>query len=105
MFASSWGPEDTDMEFTVMLKPCSDDPRSSPMLEQLGAVHGPSKHVRKPKHKKKIGKHIVSEMYSPPRITAECNRGGFRKLAPGLALDLPVTNPDSGRPLGVLEGR
>ena len=40
----------------------------------------------------------VSEIYSPPRGTKELKRSRYRKLAPGFALDLPVVDPDDGKP-------
>ena len=46
----------------------------------------------------KIGKHVVSEVYSPPRITLEIKKGKYRNLASGIALDLTVNDPDDGRP-------
>ena len=45
-------------------------------------------------------KHVVSEIYSRPRITQELKirRSKFRNLAPGLAFDLTVKDPDDGQP-------
>ena len=37
----------------------------------------------------------VSEIYSPPRVSALARRMGLRK---GFALDLTVVGPDDGRP-------
>ena len=44
-------------------------------------------------------KRLVSEVYSPPRITLEIMRGGFRNLTLCLALDLTIKVPDDGMPL------
>ena len=46
----------------------------------------------------KTSKHVVSEVYSPPRITLEIKKGKYRNLASGIALDLTVNDPDDGRP-------
>ena len=42
----------------------------------------------------------MSEVYSPPRITAEVWRGKYKHLCPGIAFDLTVNDPDDGQPLG-----
>ena len=39
---------------------------------------------------------IVSEVYSPPRVTAEIKRGRHPHLVPGSAFDLTVMDPDDG---------
>ncbi len=41
---------------------------------------------------------IVSEAYSPPRVTAEIKRGRHPHLVPGFAFDLTVNDPDDGQP-------
>ena len=41
---------------------------------------------------------IVSEMYSPPRVTAELKRGRRAHLIPGFAPDLTVDDPEDGQP-------
>ena len=46
----------------------------------------------------KMGRHVVSEVYSPPRMTLEIKKGKYRNLASGIALDLAVNDPDDGRP-------
>ena len=40
----------------------------------------------------------MSEIYWPPRVTAEIKRGGFKHLSAGLALDLTVSDPEDGQP-------
>lgn len=49
---------------------------------------------------RRLGQAMVSEMYSPPRVTAELKRSrkDFRHLLPGFALDLTVNDPDGGQP-------
>ena len=77
---------------------CMRDPESSKILERLGYVEDEDDIVAQ------IGnnddKHVVSEIYSPPRITQELKsrRSKFRNLAPGLAFDLTVKDPDDGQP-------
>ncbi len=41
---------------------------------------------------------IVSEIYPPPRVTAEIKRGRHAHLVPGFAFDLTVDDPDDGQP-------
>ena len=43
-------------------------------------------------------RHLVSEIYSPPRVSAEVKRGRYRNLALGFAFDLTVADPDDGQP-------
>ena len=50
---------------------------------------------RRPRRRRK---YLVSEIYSPPRITHEIARTRPARLSPGLALDLTVNDPDDGRP-------
>ena len=47
---------------------------------------------------RKASRHLVSEIYSPPRITQEIKRGRYRNLAPGFAFDLTIVDPDDGEP-------
>ena len=65
------------------------DPVSTAIMERLGYVASEAMPI----------KHIVSEVYSPPRITQELKsrRRRFPNLAPGLALDLTVRDPDDGQ--------
>ena len=45
--------------------------------------------------------HIVSEIYSPPRVNAELRRRRWRHLVPGLSPDLTVNGPPDGQPWDV----
>ncbi len=84
---------DQVMGFIGSLQPSIDDEISNIMLQQLGCSG------RSYKREKRRGmQKIVSEIYSPPRITAEINRSKSRHLVPGLALDLTVNDPDDGTP-------
>jgi hypothetical protein len=72
-----------------------EDEISSMLLAQLGQSS------KSYKRELRTGcKHLVSEIYSPPRITQEIKRGRFRHLAPGFALDLTVVDPDDNTPWG-----
>ena len=95
-----------------------DDDVSAVIFEQLGIVdhrrRNNSKRYRtegmpseravglpkewRPQKYRESQKFLVSEIYSPPRITAEVRRGKYKHLSPGIALDLIVNNPDDGRP-------
>ena len=74
-----------DVDFLDVMQ----DPVSTTLMEQLGYV----------KSEAIYSKHIVSEVYSPPRITQELKsrRRRFENLAPGLALDLIIRDPDDGQ--------
>ena len=43
-------------------------------------------------------RNIVSEVYSPPRITKQLANSRNRWLVPGFSLDLTVRDPDNGKP-------
>ena len=43
-------------------------------------------------------KQVVSEIYSPPRITAELRKKRYKWLVPGLALDLTINDPEDNKP-------
>ena len=118
MDAEFWDSNDTDMEFMGNLNPESDDDISAVMIEQLGIVdhrrRNNSKRYRtegmpseravglpkewRPQKYRESQKFLVSEIYSPPRITAEVRRGKYKHLSPGIAFDLTVNDPDDGRP-------
>ena len=63
------------------------------LLQQLGGAGGRYKR----EHRKACSR-IVSEMYSPPRVTAEIIRSKNKYVLPGFALDLTVLDPDDGMP-------
>ena len=63
------------------------------LLQQLGSSGRSYK-----REKRASCRRIVSEMYSPPRVTAEIRRKGHRHLMPGFALDLTVVDPEDGLP-------
>jgi len=70
-----------------------DDEVSAILLAQVG--HSSRSYRRE---LRKGYKHLVSEIYSPPRVTKEIKQGRFRHLAPGFALDLTVIDPEDGQP-------
>ena len=43
-------------------------------------------------------KTVISELYSPPRVTAEIARSKNEFLTPGFAFDITVNDPDDGQP-------
>ena len=63
------------------------------VMALLGA--DPKSHRRE---KKQAVRRIVSELYSPPRVTAMLRRMTDHGLMPGLALDLTTNDPDDGSP-------
>ncbi len=50
------------------------------------------------REKKQALRRLVSEVYSPPRVTEALRRLANNELAPGVALDLTTTDPDDGKP-------
>ena len=84
---------DTDMGFIGCLEPTVDDFLSDLLLQQLGSSGGSYR-----REARSACNRIVSEMYSPPRVTAEIQRQRHRHLVPGFALDLTVKDPEDGMP-------
>ena len=83
---------DVDMGLGRLADDASDEV-SNLILEHLGFT-GRS-HERE---RRSAFRHVVSEIYSPPRVTLELMRGRFKHLSPGLAFDLTVNDPDDGKP-------
>ena len=50
------------------------------------------------REKKRAFRNIVSEIYSPPRVTDMIRKVANGKLLPGFALDLTTVDPDDGQP-------
>ena len=86
-------PDQMDTGYIGSLEPGPEDVASELLLQQLGST---GRSYRR--ETRKAYKHLVSEIYSPPRITAELRRRPRRHLLPGFALDLTVTDPDDGQP-------
>ena len=84
---------DVPMSFIGSLEPAQDDVISSILLQQLGSVGRRYKRESRSAYKK-----IVSEIYSPPRVTREIGRSRGSHLMAGFALDLTVVDPDDGLP-------
>ena len=60
------------------------------VLSSLGKSHA--------RDKRQAVRRIVSEIYSPPRVTAEITRSRSRHLLPGFAMDLTICDPTDGKP-------
>ena len=86
--------DDEAMEtcFIGSLEPEVGDVVAELMLSQLGGSK------RRVKDARRGYKHLVSEIYSPPRVTAEIRGSRTRHLLPGFALDLTVLDPSDGLP-------
>ena len=84
---------DMDVGHIGHLEPEAGDAIAGLLLQQLGAVGHSYKREARRGFKK-----LVSEVYSPPRITAASRRGRYAHLAPGLAFDITVNDPDDGMP-------
>ena len=83
---------DTDMGLIGSLQPTKDDVVAELLIQQLG---GSPRFVRE---RRQAGRRLVSEIYSPPRITKEIVEGQWKHVAPGFAFDLTVTDPLDGFP-------
>jgi hypothetical protein len=84
---------DTSMGFIGSLSPAVGDELAELMLRQLGSVG------RSYRREQRNGfKRLVSEIYSPPRITAELRKMKSRHLLPGFALDFAVLDEEGGEP-------
>ncbi len=82
--------EDVDMDFIGSVgsfEPSAEDYVMEMMLAQIG---GSKSYARE---KRKAMRHIVSEIYSPPRITKLIRELKSKWVQPGFALDLTVTDP------------
>ena len=75
------------------LEPSFDDEISGLLLSQMGSV---GKSCRR--EAQRAGKKLLSELYSPPRVTELLRRARSRNLLPGCALDLTVVDPEDGMP-------
>ena len=88
--------EDDDMNlgFIGCLAPLEEDGDSISelLLDQLGSC---GRSFRR--EAKSAGRKIISEMYSPPRVSAELKKMRHKHLIPGFAFDLTVTDPDDGK--------
>ena len=91
--ADANGDGDADMGFTGCLEPTADDFISDLLPQQLGSSGGSYR-----REARSACNRIVSEMYSPPRVTAEIQRMRHRHIVPGFALDLTVNDPEDGTP-------
>ena len=77
-----------------------EDEISGILLAQLGQ---PGRSYRR--DFKKASRHLVSEIYSPPRITQEIKRGRYRRLAPRLCDGSYNSRPGRRSTVGFLQPR
>ncbi len=82
-----------DVGFIGSLEPEPFDVVSELLLQQLGSTGNSYR-----RETRQAFRGLVSEIYSPPRVTAELRRRPRRHLLPGFALDLTVLDPDDGQP-------
>ncbi len=83
---------DVDCGSLGSLEPSFDDEISALMLAQMGCTsraYG--------REGRAAARRIVSEVYSPPRVTELLRRLKHRHLMPGFAFDLTVVDPDDGK--------
>ena len=83
--------DDVTMGFIGSLQPSRDDFVAWLMIDQLG---GGKKFVRE---QRQARRRIVSEIYSPARVTKEIKEGKFHSLIPGFTFDLTNVDPSDGR--------
>jgi hypothetical protein len=85
---------DVSMGLIGSLEPEAEDFAAQVLLEQLGAVGR--------KYRRELNqqyKALVSEVYSPPRVTKEIKMGGFKHVLPGFSFDITVNDPMDNQPL------
>ena len=90
------GPHPCDGRVPSRSKPLDDegaDVEVTAALAVLGADPGSFR-----REKKQAVRRLVSEICSPPRVTAMLKRMTNHGLTPGLALDLTTDDPDDGMP-------
>ena len=75
--------------FLGSMQPCDADRVSLRLLQMLGSSTTSKRPVRSAR--------TISEIYSPPRVTAELRRCRNQQVLPGFALDLTVLDPDDGQ--------
>ena len=85
--------DDMETGFIGSLEPATEDVISTIIPQQLGSVGR-----RYRRESRRAFKKLVSEIYSPPRVTEELRKMRSKHLMPGFALDLTVIDPDDGRP-------
>ena len=84
---------DVDMGYIGCLVPDEDDFVSELLLTTL--VSPGRSYARK---RRAACRRIVSEVYSPPRVTAEIQRAKHPHLVAGFAFDITTVDPDDGMP-------
>ena len=85
--------QDVDMGLVGSLEPARDDFIGQILLQQMGAGKG---YVRE--KRQAVKRILISEIYSPLGITKEIDKGKWKHMAPGFALDLTVNDPSDGMP-------
>ena len=85
---------DTDLGFVGSPEPSKEDYVAELLIQQLG---GSSRFVRE---QRQTARRLVSEIYSPPRITKEIVEGKWKHVAPGFALPHGERSP-RWTPLGL----
>ena len=75
------------------LEPALDDEISNMLLLQMGSSGRAYR-----REKASAAKKIVSEIYSPPRMTALMRQLKSRHYMPGYAFDLTMIDPEDGKP-------
>ena len=92
--------EDTDKRVIGIVHEDIEDTVSSTLLNQMGQSGRSYRREFAQGHR-----HLVSEIYPPPRVTDEVRQGRYRNLAPGFALDLTVIDQDDGQPWDLPTGQ
>jgi hypothetical protein len=91
--ATMAGDDESMAGFLGSIQPAAEDVIAGMLLQQMGSSgRSYARETRQGFNR------IVSEIYSPPRITAEIKRWGSTHLIPGLALDITCIDPDDQKP-------
>ena len=84
--------DDINMGFIGLLQPSFDDEVSEFLLQQVGSGYR--------REARQASKRVVSEIYSPPRVTSMLRKMAkrYNNLTPGYASDLTTKDPLDGKP-------
>ena len=94
--------EDVDMhfvgdseahDFLGSIEPSVDDHISQLLLAQMGSPGGSYR-----RDSASAARRFVSEIYSPPRVTALIRQLKSRHVMPGYAFDITTVDPEDGEP-------
>jgi len=85
-----------ELQEKIKTEPAKINPDDHDVVQVLALLGADPRSYRR--EKKQAVRRLVSEVYSPPRVTEMLKQISNHRLTPGLALDLTCTDPDDGQP-------